>query len=44
MNKEQWITDRLPIFRVLYPEKTNEQVTKIITRNYDKFSDIIEEF
>jgi len=44
MNKEQWIADRLPIFRVVYPKKTDEQITKIITKGYNKFSDIIEEF
>lgn len=44
MNKEQWITNRLPIFRAVYPKKTDDQIAEILTRGYNKFSDIIEEF
>ena len=41
MNEKEWINDRLPTFRVVYPEKTEEQIIQILKRGYIKFASII---
>jgi len=42
MNEKEWIDNRLPTFRVVYPEKTDNQIIQILKRGYNKFASVVE--
>lgn len=42
LKKESFLDDMRKTFRSIYPEKTDEEIERIIGRSYDKFKDVID--
>lgn len=43
MEKNTFYDDMRKTFRLFYPEKTDDEINKMIDRSYEKFEDVIQD-